>query len=162
MLRPEHLWAPLWATNGTKEVNHAKAYFRSLWWRSWSSRRPGWKWKKLAVHLCLWLSGFLKPENKNTEGYYSWPCLNGFLKHGFFLAHFIVASNTFYTSQDQWLNSGESGLVITCFNYRAGDVGLAQEDLVHGQLRFVVIDVLNCNVDFHKGLQSYKNTAGHR
>lgn len=56
----------------------------------------------------------------------------------------------------------KSGLVKTCYNYRAGDVTLAQEDIVRSQLRFVIIDVFNRDVDFHKRLQTYKNTAGRR
>lgn len=56
----------------------------------------------------------------------------------------------------------KSGLVKTCDNYRAGDVTLAQEDIVRSQLRFVIIDVFNRDVDFHKRLQTYKNTAGRR
>lgn len=43
-----------------------------------------------------------------------------------------------------------------CFHYRAGDVVLTQEDLIHSQFRLVIIDVLNCNVDSNKWLQTYK------
>lgn len=53
-------------------------------------------------------------------------------------------------------------LVIACFSYHANGVTLAEEDLVHDQLGFVVVDVLNCNVDFHKWLESYKETTARR
>lgn len=130
MLRPERLWAAVWGTNGIREANCAKAYFRSLWGRSWSSRRPGWKWKRLAGHLCLWLSGFLKPEGKkNTENYSSWPWLNVSLTPVGDAAASVFAwfrnvwrnwrlmindqtpssANEVSTSQDKHLNADKSG-----------------------------------------------------
>lgn len=159
----KHLWAPLWATNWKREVNHAKTYFCSLWWRSWRSGRPGWKWKKLAGHLCPWLSGFLIPEKKYKNLLYltHWPCLNVTQANG--VMHSAPsAANEVSTSQDRHLNIHKSGFVKVSHNYRASDVALAEEDVVRDQLRFVIIDVFNCNVDFHKRLQTYKNTAGRR
>lgn len=67
---------------------------------------------------------------------------------------FVVVSNTKRSPQPSWVNMGEC-------DYRASDVALAQVHLVHRQLRFVIVDVLHRNIDFHKRLQPYKNTAGH-
>lgn len=41
-----------------------------------------------------------------------------------------------------------------CFNYRASNVVLTQEDIIHNQLRLIIIDVHNCNVNFDKWLQA--------
>lgn len=43
-------------------------------------------------------------------------------------------------------------LKIQCsyFYYRASDVILTQDDLIHSQFRLVVIDILNCDVNFDK------------
>lgn len=71
-------------------------------------------------------------------------------------------ANDVNATHEKPLKARKSGLVRTRYNYRAGEVTLAQVDIVRSQLRFVIIDVFNCDVDFHKRLQTYKNTAGRR
>lgn len=49
------------------------------------------------------------------------------------------------------------GPFISIFsNYRSGHVVLTEEDLVRNQFWLVVVDVLHCDVDLHKGLQTYR------
>lgn len=134
-------------------------------------------WSSLSVALRV-----PKTWEKERKIHYVWPSLNVFITYGnaavgsifvwvrnswhswhhiYKKVKFTVASNTLCSEWRQ-RNSHKSGLVKTCCNYRAGDVTLAQEDIVRSQLRFVIIDVFNRDVDFHKRLQTYKNTAGRR
>lgn len=43
---------------------------------------------------------------------------------------------------------------IPSVSYCISDVVLTEEDLIHGQFGLVIVDVLNCNVNLHKGIQT--------